>query len=233
MERGAPGGALPRRARGVTELARPERFELPTPWFVARYSIQLSYGRAGKLDYRGFPVRGRARYDRPPTIVPRHRRVAGPAASFAPTRTTRTLCSPVDVPSAAFPARSRHAVPEPRVPWRIPGLRRPYLSQLRRGGAGLDPRARGDQRLARRPRRPGQHGLRAVVGARRGGPGADRAMPAGSGRTTALPSQISTTIPSWAHSSGTSSAWASISRLMWVRMMRFAPKSALCATTSG
>ena len=26
-------------------LARPERFELPTPWFVARYSIQLSYGR--------------------------------------------------------------------------------------------------------------------------------------------------------------------------------------------
>ena len=27
------------------ELARPERFELPTLWFVARYSIQLSYGR--------------------------------------------------------------------------------------------------------------------------------------------------------------------------------------------
>jgi hypothetical protein len=26
-------------------MARPERFELPTPWFVARYSIQLSYGR--------------------------------------------------------------------------------------------------------------------------------------------------------------------------------------------
>jgi hypothetical protein len=26
-------------------LARPERFELPTPWFVAMYSIQLSYGR--------------------------------------------------------------------------------------------------------------------------------------------------------------------------------------------
>ena len=32
--------------RGV--LARPERFELPTPWFVARYSIQLSYGRASR-----------------------------------------------------------------------------------------------------------------------------------------------------------------------------------------
>ncbi len=27
------------------KLARPERFELPTPWFVAKYSIQLSYGR--------------------------------------------------------------------------------------------------------------------------------------------------------------------------------------------
>jgi hypothetical protein len=25
-------------------LAHPERFELPTTWFVARYSIQLSYG---------------------------------------------------------------------------------------------------------------------------------------------------------------------------------------------
>ena len=26
-------------------MVRPERFELPTPWFVAKYSIQLSYGR--------------------------------------------------------------------------------------------------------------------------------------------------------------------------------------------
>ena len=30
-------------------MARPERFELPTPWFVARYSIQLSYGRVFTL----------------------------------------------------------------------------------------------------------------------------------------------------------------------------------------
>jgi hypothetical protein len=26
-------------------MVRPERFELPTTWFEARYSIQLSYGR--------------------------------------------------------------------------------------------------------------------------------------------------------------------------------------------
>jgi hypothetical protein len=37
-EKGPPMGAL-------CLLARPERFELPTAWFVARYSIQLSYGR--------------------------------------------------------------------------------------------------------------------------------------------------------------------------------------------
>ena len=30
-------------------MARPERFELPTTWFVARYSIQLSYGRVERI----------------------------------------------------------------------------------------------------------------------------------------------------------------------------------------
>ena len=29
----------------LVKLARPERFELPTNWFEASYSIQLSYGR--------------------------------------------------------------------------------------------------------------------------------------------------------------------------------------------
>ena len=31
-------------------MARPERFELPTTWFVARYSIQLSYGRVAQIE---------------------------------------------------------------------------------------------------------------------------------------------------------------------------------------
>ena len=32
-------------------LVRPERFERPTPWFVAKYSIQLSYGRIQEMNY--------------------------------------------------------------------------------------------------------------------------------------------------------------------------------------
>jgi hypothetical protein len=35
-------------------LARPERFELPTSWFVAMRSIQLSYGRAAR--YRALGI---------------------------------------------------------------------------------------------------------------------------------------------------------------------------------
>jgi hypothetical protein len=34
---------------GTWELARPERFELPTTAFEAQYSIQLSYGRVRTL----------------------------------------------------------------------------------------------------------------------------------------------------------------------------------------
>jgi hypothetical protein len=35
-------------------LARPEGLEPPTPWFVARYSIQLSYGRIAMAEREGF-----------------------------------------------------------------------------------------------------------------------------------------------------------------------------------
>src|SRR5690606_6024964 len=38
-----------------SELARPERFELPTPGFVGRCSIQLSYGRVWQM---GPPLAG-------------------------------------------------------------------------------------------------------------------------------------------------------------------------------
>jgi hypothetical protein len=33
-------------------MVRPERFELPTLWFVAKYSIQLSYGRTRLVQLR-------------------------------------------------------------------------------------------------------------------------------------------------------------------------------------
>jgi hypothetical protein len=45
------------------ELARPERFELPTNWFEASYSIQLSYGRVGlSIAKISPPVTVRLRY---------------------------------------------------------------------------------------------------------------------------------------------------------------------------
>jgi hypothetical protein len=37
-------------------MVRPERIELPTSWFVAKHSIQLSYGRIlaiASLNYSG------------------------------------------------------------------------------------------------------------------------------------------------------------------------------------
>ena len=40
----------PRDLVGLWNMARPERFERPTAWFVARYSIQLSYGRVIRLN---------------------------------------------------------------------------------------------------------------------------------------------------------------------------------------
>ena len=47
-------------------LARPERFELPTTWFEARYSIQLSYGRVFKTNELG--VGGNSRVAKPRSI---------------------------------------------------------------------------------------------------------------------------------------------------------------------
>ena len=37
-------------------LVRPDGFEPPTPWFEARYSIQLSYGRMEPKDYIIIPL---------------------------------------------------------------------------------------------------------------------------------------------------------------------------------
>src|SRR5690349_57456 len=45
-------------------MARPERFELPTTWFEARCSIQLSYGRGAGI------VAVEATFGRPPWLRP-------------------------------------------------------------------------------------------------------------------------------------------------------------------
>ena len=51
-DRGKKNGHFRRSAQFSACLARPERFERPTPWFVAKYSIQLSYGRVVFLKLR-------------------------------------------------------------------------------------------------------------------------------------------------------------------------------------
>jgi hypothetical protein len=40
-------------------MARLERFELPTPWFVAKYSIQLSYRRVMQVTAATVDLRSR------------------------------------------------------------------------------------------------------------------------------------------------------------------------------
>ena len=47
------GNAIERGSIDWRRMARPERFELPTSWFVAMRSIQLSYGRAAGTYLRG------------------------------------------------------------------------------------------------------------------------------------------------------------------------------------
>ena len=42
--------------QALTKLARPARFERATAWFVARYSIQLSYGRVKGGTIRTKPI---------------------------------------------------------------------------------------------------------------------------------------------------------------------------------
>ena len=39
-------------------MVRPERFELPASWFVARRSIQLSYGRISRIRHAVWPHPG-------------------------------------------------------------------------------------------------------------------------------------------------------------------------------
>ncbi len=49
-------------------MARPERLELPTLWFEARCSIQLSYGRAEKLNDIAFDRCGQVKNARCPRV---------------------------------------------------------------------------------------------------------------------------------------------------------------------
>jgi hypothetical protein len=57
------------------QLVRPEGFEPPTPWFVAKYSIQMSYGRLKGANYSKNPcavtlnIRGLSHWPRRRALV--------------------------------------------------------------------------------------------------------------------------------------------------------------------
>ena len=81
-------------------LARPERFELPTSWFVAMRSIQLSYGRAARSGTQlatDGPARGQSQ-DVFGTTLPPRRRACRPMAKLGA------------IPEGLPPSRLRRAV---------------------------------------------------------------------------------------------------------------------------
>lgn len=58
-------------------MARPEGFEPPTTWFEARYSIQLSYGRAAGAQFKQNPTGLRVLFLPIDTRIRRLTRVSG------------------------------------------------------------------------------------------------------------------------------------------------------------
>ena len=83
---------------------RPERFELPTTWFVARYSIQLSYGRnlykkPKSICKRYFYSNSRGIPERLTRVHP----VRSPAAAFSCPK--MQSCIFVELPTTWFVAR--------------------------------------------------------------------------------------------------------------------------------
>ncbi len=91
-------------------LARPERFELPTPWFVARYSIQLSYGRYSGDGRPGKPSATRGE-DYPSAVqaVSRNVRVGMHLRSQATETCSGAMSGGIGQSSASAVARSNSA----------------------------------------------------------------------------------------------------------------------------